>query len=183
MYKIRFVELFMSSINNSFSGIRSEYGRVNKKVVIILPVLLVFIGIFVRWVCGSPIETLSFIGARSIVPASWLMVLFFSIYYILSGLALGFALGLRFCVCGEKKYQGAMWLIISLAVGYAWYPVFFCARLFLVSAIMSAVCLFASICATACFASVSKLSFFLLIACDCWLIYLFLLNMQVFFTV
>ena len=168
-------------MKNPFESVMREYDRANKKTVAVIPVLTVFLGVFTRWVSGSPIPTLHFVGAKNVVPPVWLMVLLFCISYILAGLALGLALGNRRCVFAEKKYQGAMWFIITLALGYCWYPIFVCARLFLVSACMSALCLFCSICATICFASVSKASFFFALAYDCWLLYLFLLNMKVFF--
>ena len=173
----------MSSYKNSapFFSARCEYQHARRTYALILPILLLSLGIFTRWVSGSPLPTLHYIEARSIVPAGWVMVLFFSIYYVAAGFALGVVLGNRFCAFGEKKYQGAMWFVISLALGYVWYPLFFCARLFLVSIIVSVLCLFTSICATICFANVSKLSFFIAIICDAWLIYLVLLNMQIFF--
>lgn len=166
---------------NPFNSVMREYDRANKKTVALVPLLLVFLGIFVRWVSGSPLPTLHFVGARELIPPVWLLVLLFCISYVVAGLGLGLALGNRASPCGDKKYQGAMWFVISLALGYAWYPIFFCARLFLVSAGMSALCLFTAICAAICFASVSKISFFLTIAYNCWLLYLFLLNMKVFF--
>ncbi|MBR3845758.1 MAG: tryptophan-rich sensory protein [Clostridia bacterium] len=157
--------------------------RTDARTVIGIPILLLFLGIFTRWVCGSPLDTLHYVGARPLVPQTWIMVLLFSASYIVAGLSLGLALGCRFCPCGEKKYQGAMWFCISLALGYSWYPLFFCARLFLVSIIVSALCFFASICATVCFASVSKSSFFLALAYDAWLMYLLFLNLQIFFAI
>ena len=177
------MELFMSKrkTKNPFDRVMREYDRLDKKTVFFVPVLLVFLGIFTRWVSGSPISTLHFVGAKDILPPIWLLVLLFCFSYIISGIALGTALGKRACVYSEKKYQGAMWFVICLALGYTWYPIFFCARLFLVSAGMSALCLFSAICSTVCFASVSKISFFLSLIYDCWLLYLFLLNMKVFF--
>lgn len=166
-----------------FESVMRDYERCNKRTVVLTPVLLVLIAMFVRWVSGSPLATLHYVGARNIVPSTWLMVLLFSISYVAAGLSLGVALGNRFCYCGEKKYQGAMWLIICLALGYSWYPLFFCARVFLVTICISFLCLFCSICATLCFVNVSKLSFFLALAYDCWLLYLFFLNMQVFFAI
>ena len=175
----------MSGIRNGRAAhsIRIEYRQINKKTVVLVPLLLLFLAIFTRWVCGSPLYTLHFVGAKEIVPPIWLMVLMFSASYVVAGLSLGVALGNRFCACAEKKYQGAMYFIISLASGYIWYPIFFCARLFLVSAILSAVCLLSSIVATFCFVNVSRLSFFLAIIYDAWLIYLTLLNMQIFFAI
>ena len=183
MYKKYFMEFFMSKkkIKNPFDSVMREYDRANKKMVALMPVLLVFLGIFVRWASGSPIPTLYFVGAKDVIPPIWLLVLLFCISYVIAGLALGTSLGNRSCPYSEKKYQGAMWFVICLAIGYAWYPVFFCARLFLVSAGMSALCLFSAVCATLCFASVSKSSFFLALLYDCWLLYLFLLNMKIFF--
>ena len=177
------MELFMSKkkMKNPFDTVMREYDRANKKIVALIPPLLVFLGVFTRWVSGSPIPTLHFVGAKDTVPPIWLLVLLFCVSYVVAGLALGLALGNRWCAFADKKYQGAMWFIICLALGYAWYPIFVCARLFLVSACMSALCLFCSICATICFASVSKSSFFAALLYDCWLLYLFLLNMKVFF--
>jgi tryptophan-rich sensory protein len=168
---------------NPFESMMRECSRTNKKIVLLVPALLVFIGIFTRWVSGSPISTLHFVGAKDVVPPVWLFVLLFCLSYIVAGFSLGLALGNQICIYGEKKYQGAMWFVISLAIGYTWYPIFVCARLFLVSAGMSALCLFCSICATMCFAGVSKASFFLSLLYDCWLLYLFLLNMKVFFAI
>lgn len=162
-------------------SVRIEYERSNKKVVALVPILLVILGIFTRWVSGSPIPTLHYIGAMELTPPIWLMVLLFCLSYAVAGLALGIALGYRACAHPEKKYQGAMWLCISLALGYAWYPLFFAARVFLVATAVSVLCFFSSLLATLCFASVSKTSFFLLLLYDCWLLYLTFLNMQIFF--
>lgn len=175
----------MSSKNtkNPFNSVMRGFNRANKKTVLLIPLLLLFLSIFTRWISGSPVQTLYFIGARDIVPPVWLMVLLFSLSYIIAGISLGIALGIGNCPCADKKYQGAMWFVICLSMGYAWYPIFFCARLFLVSAIISALCFLSSICATICFSNVSKSSFFLSLVYDCWLLYLFLLNMKVFFTI
>lgn len=164
-------------------AIRCEYYRIDKVYLIAIPLILLFIGILTRWICGSPLATLHYIGAVGTVPPMWVMILLFSAFYFIAGLALGVALGNRFCACGERKYQGAMWFCISLAIGYAWYPVFFCARLFLISLLMCALCLFAGICATVCFAQVSGISLCFSIIYDSWLLYLTFLNMQMFFAI
>lgn len=166
---------------NPFNCIMREYERTNKKIVLSMPILLIFLSVFTRWVSGSPIPTLHFVGAKDAVPPIWLLVLLFCLFYVVAGLALGLALGNRVCPYGAKKYQGAMYFVISLALGYVWYPLFFVARLFLVSTIACTLCFLASICATVCFANVSKSSFFLALTYNCWLLYLFLLNMKVFF--
>ena len=183
MYKTNLWSFFMSKPKIKIKNLMCECERANKKTVILLPLILLFLGIFTRWVSGSPLGTLHYLEAKSLVPPIWVMVLLFSIFYIVAGLGLGIALGNRFSACGEKKYQGAMWFCISLAIGYAWYPLFFCARLFLVSTVASALCLFCAICATVCFASVSKLAFFLSLASDLWLLYLVFLNLQIFFAI
>ena len=162
-------------------SIKCEYYRVDKAHLISIPIILLFLGIFTRWISGSPLSTLHYIGVRGIVPPTWVMILLFSVSYIVAGLSLGFALGNRFCACGERKYQGAMWFCICLAIGYAWYPIFFCARLFLIALLSCALCLFSSICATICFANVSKIPFYFAIIYDGWLTYLTFLNMQIFF--
>lgn len=164
-------------------ALRCEYYRMDKSYLIILPVTLLLLGIFTRWASGSPIATLHYIGVRQIVPPTWLMILLFSIFYLVAGLSLGIALGNRFCSCGEKKYQGAMWFCICLALGYAWYPIFFCARLFLISLIVSLLCLFAGGCASICFSQVSRSALTLSVIYDLWLLYLAFLNLQIFFTV
>ena len=171
----------MYKSRNAIEKIRFECYKTRVEVVLIFPILLLFIAIFVRWVCGSPLSTLHYIGAGDIMPPIWLTVLLFSVSYIVAGLTLGLALGNRFCLYPERKYQGAMWFIIALALGYAWYPLFFCARLFLVSLIVCALCLFASICASICFFAVSRASFVFSVIYDVWLAYLLLLNLKVFF--
>lgn len=171
----------MCAKRNTIEKIRFECSRLNGGSVVAFPVLLLILGIFVRWVSGGPLSTLHYIGARNTVPPIWLMVLLFSLSYIVAGLALGLNLCNRYCVFTEKKYQGAMWFVISLALGYAWYPLFFCSRLFLVSVIDSALCLFASVCASICFSAVSRASFIFSVIYDAWLAYLLLLNMQLLF--
>jgi len=171
----------MNRTRTAFEKIRFECYRVDRTTVIAFPIILLLIAIFVRWVCGGPISTLHFVGAKELIPPIWLMVLLFSVSYIVAGLALGFALGTQFCVRAERKYQGAMWFVLSLALGYAWYPLFFCAKLFLVSIIVCALCLFSSICASICFADVSRPSLVFSLIYNAWLAYLFILNIQVFF--
>lgn len=163
--------------------VRYELYGTDKACVVALPLVLLVTGIFTRWVSGSPIATLHYIGVSELIPPTWLMVLLFGASYIVAGLALGFALGERRGGRGEKKYQGAMWFCLALCLGYAWYPVFFCAKLFLVSAGLSLLCLFCSICASACFAHVSAASLALSAVYTLWLAYLALLNMQIFFAV
>ena len=166
-----------------FINMRYEYECTNKKAVVLMPILLVFLAIFTRWVSGSPLSTLHFVGAKNIIPPIWLMVLLFCVFYTVAGVGFGMAIGKRAAYCEAKKYQGSMWFVIAMSTGYIWYPIFFCARLFLVSAVLCGICLFASICATFCFARVSKISFFLMLIFDSWLIYLTLLNMQIFFAI
>ena len=164
-------------------NIKCECYRVNKAYLIGIPLILILLAAFTRWVSGSPIPTLHYIGAKEIVLPVWLMVLLFCVFYVIAGLELGFSLGNRFCPFTERKYQGAMWFCICIAISLAWYPIFFCARLFLVSLIASALCLFSAICATICFAQVSSISFSLAIVYDAWLLYLLFLNMQIFFAI
>lgn len=173
----------MSKKKTPLEAFRCEYYRTDRRMVIFLPILLLFLGIFVRWVSGSPLSMLHYIRASEIVPPTWLIVLLFSVFYVISGLALGSALGTRFCGHREKKYQGAMWFCISLSLGYAWYPIFFCAGLVSASLIMSFFCFFCSICATVCFSRVSNVSFALSLISSLWLLYLTLLNLRIFFWV
>ena len=173
----------MSKRKTPLEAFRSEYYRTNKSGVVFLAILLLVIAIFVRWVSGSPLQTLHYIGARQLVPSIWLMVLLFSVFYIVSGAALGLSLGTRFCPHAEKKYQGAMWLCISLALGYAWYPIFFSAKLFFISLIVSTACFLCTVFATICFSYVSRLSFFLSLVALLWLLYLTLLNYRIFFSI
>lgn len=163
--------------------VRHELYTTNKTCVVAMPLCLLAVGIFTRWVSGSPLPTLHYIGIGDLIPPTWLMVLFFSGSYIVAGLSLGLVLGNGRGTCGEKKYQGAMWFCLALCLGYVWYPIFFCARLFLVSAMMSVLCLFCSICASVCFAKVSAPSTALAVIYDLWLAYLTLLNAQIFFAV
>lgn len=164
-------------------SLKCEYYRLDKSYLIFIPLILLFLGIFTRWISGSPLSTLHYIGVRNIIPPTWLMILLFSLFYIVAGISLGAALGNRFCLCGELKYQGAMWFCISLAIGYAWYPIFFCSRLFLVSLIASVLCLFSATCATICFARVSAISFAFAVLYEAWLLYLTSLNIQIFFVI
>ena len=160
-----------------------DTGATDKKILIALPALLIFLGIFTRWVSGSPLPTLHYVGALDLTPPVWLLTLLFILFYFATGIALGLILGNRLSLCADRKYQGAMWQVISLALGYAWYPLFFCARLFLVSAIVCAACLFSALCATFCFVRVSKTAFFLSLAADAYLIYLNLLSLRIFFAI
>lgn len=162
---------------------RHECSKTDKRCVIFIPLLLLLLGIFTRWVSGSPIPTLHYIEVRDMIPPIWLFVLLFSLSYVTCGLSLGLLLGNRVTPRGEKKYQGAMWMCIAIFLGYAWYPIFFCARLFLVSALCSLICLFCAICASVCVACVSKMAFWLSALYDAWLVYLALLNMQIFFAI
>lgn len=164
-------------------AIKCEYYRMEKSYLVTIPVIVLVLAILTRWISGSPITTLHYIGIRQIVPPTYLMILLFSFFYVVAGLSLGVALGNRFCSCGERKYQGAMWFCICLSLGYAWYPIFFCARLFLISLFTCLLSLFAGICASICFYRVSSLSFILALIYNAWLAYLAILNIQIFFAV
>ena len=67
------------------------------------------------------------------------------------------------------------------SLGYAWYPIFFCARLIFISLIVSLLCSLCAVFATICFSRVSALSYCAMILYDVWLIYLLILNFQIFF--
>ena len=164
-------------------SVKDDCRRIDKKYILFVPLVLLSVGIFVRWVCGSPVAVIHMLGISSIVPPVWLMVLLSSASYVVGGVALGSALGQYACARNEKKYQGAMWFSIMASLGYAWYPVFFCSNLLFVSALISVLCLFCAVCTTICFAQVSFLSFWTMILYDLWLLYLLLLNFQVFFSV
>lgn len=165
------------------SSVRNDCRRLDKRYILFIPLVLLLVGIFTRWVCGSPVWLVHSLGISDMIPSVWLMVLLSSISYVVGGIALGSALGQRFCSRNEKKYQGAMWFCIMAALGYAWYPIFFCSNLFFISTIVASLCFFCAVCATVCFACVSFLSFWSMILYDIWLLYLLLLNFQVFFSV
>ena len=151
------------------------------KAAFVLPLILIALGTLTRWVSGSPLPTLHYVGARDLLPPIWLIVLLFCISYAVAGLALGLVLGTR-APCGERRYQGAMYFVISLALGYAWYPLFFAARVFLVASAAGVLCLIFSVLASFCFAYVRRTAFFLSLIYDAWLIYLTLLNIKIIFT-
>lgn len=164
-------------------SVRSECRRTNMRYVFFISALLLGLGILTRWICGSPLPIIHMLGIGDILMPTWLFVLLFSASYIVSGAALGTALGERASGRADKKYQGAMWFCIMASLGYVWYPVFFCARLFLIALIISAACVFCAVCATVCFARVSFLSFWSMVLYDVWLVYLLMLNMQIFFMI
>ena len=161
--------------------VKDDCRQLNKKYIFFISLILLFIGIFTRWVSGSPVWLIHTLGISNFIPPVWLMVLLASVSYAVGGIALGSALGNRFCTRNEKKYQGAMWFCIMASLGYVWYPIFFCANLFFISLIVSILCFFCAFCATVCFARVSFLSFWAMILYDAWLFYLLFLNFQIFF--
>ena len=164
-------------------SVRCEFRQINRGCVFLVSAILLTVGIFTRWISGNPTRLVHTLGLSDIIPPIWIMVILFSASYITGGLALGSALGERGVCRPEKKYQGAMWFCIMASLGYAWYPVFFCAELFFGSLVISLLCLFCAICATICFARVSFISFWSMILYDAWLVYLLILNFQIFFMI
>ena len=57
---------------NPFESVMRNSGT-DARTVIGIPILLLFLGIFTRWVCGSPLDTLHYVGARPLVPQTWII--------------------------------------------------------------------------------------------------------------
>ena len=163
--------------------VRGELRRIDRGYVFLVSAILLAAGIFTRWISGNPTRTIHTLGLANVVPPVWIMVILFSASYLTGGLALGSALGEKSVCRPERKYQGAMWFCICASLGYAWYPVFFCAELFFCSLVISILCLFCAVCTTVCFAKVSFISFWSMILYDAWLVYLLILNFQIFFMI
>lgn len=166
-----------------FSELKCDFISVNKCSVLVFSAVLIFIGIFTRWVCGSPVWLIHSLGIGKIVPPVYLMVLLSCTAYFLGGTALASALGGSCFSDMAQRYRGAMWFCIMSSLGYVWYPIFFCANLIFVSAIVSLLCLICAVIATLCFSRVSALSLLCMVFYDVWLLSLMLLNMRIFFTV
>lgn len=167
---------------SAFSSAKNECRRINKKYIFFISLILLFIGFFTRWISGTPVYVIHTLGISALVPSIWIMVILTSLSYIVGGIALGSALGNRSCARIDKKYQGGMWFCIMASLSYVWYPIFFCSNLFFVSLIISLLCFFCALCATVCFAKVSRISFCSMLLYDLWLFYLFILNFKIFFT-
>lgn len=166
-----------------FSDLKCDIVSVNKCSVLTFSSILVFTGIFTRWVSGSPVWIIHSLGIGSIVPPTYIMALLSCLAYFLGGTALASVLGGGCFSDMAQRYRGAMWFCIMASLGYVWYPIFFCANLIFVSMIISALCIFCAVTATLCFSRVSRLAFVCMILYDVWLLALLLLNLRIFFTV
>ncbi len=166
-----------------FSSARYDLATLNRGLVIFLSGVFLAVAMFVRWVSGNPLHFIHSLGISDIVPPVFFLIVMFSLFYILAGIALSLGMSSGACCPSPDKYRGGMYFFIMLFLSYAWYPIFFCANLVLISLAVSILCLLAGILASACFSKVSTLSFLSLTLCNAFLAYLVFLNMRIFFSV
>ncbi|MBR2927125.1 MAG: tryptophan-rich sensory protein [Clostridia bacterium] len=160
-----------------------ELEQSNPIVMLIFGALMLFAGLAVRFVAGTPYRMLLETGIGDFVPPAFLMCVAWSLSFFIIGCAAGFILMYRLGGCDAEKYKGCMFFVLLAVLELLWYPTFFAKGWVFLSILECILILCLAICITGCFYRVSKFAGMLFLLHDIWLIYMLILNFAVFFRI
>jgi tryptophan-rich sensory protein len=136
------------------------------------------VALIVRAAAGSPYRVISYCGLRNIIPPVWVMVVSWTVWYILLGAAIGSVLGCCSCRDDVSRYKGGMLFVLMMALSYVWYPLFFgAAALFSALLVAEAVLLLSVLCALL-FIRVRRWAAWVMLFFSAWMLYMVVLNVM-----
>lgn len=91
--------------------------------------------LLVRLSTGSPYPVLHTVRVDLVLPPTWITGLIWLAGFFAVGCGWGYVLGLRGCSARRQalKFQGGMYIVLSVTLALAWYPLLFGLTSFLIS--------------------------------------------------
>ena len=141
-------------------------------------IIVLFAGILVRLLSGSPIFMLRVCGLWGSIPKIWFFTAMWTMWYIVLGFCFGFILGTKNPGKGLCKYKGSFWFVIMMIFNIVWYPLFFKAgAIFLSLADILIIIFFCLLCAFEYF-KIQKAVGCIMLLHLLWLLWCFILNVK-----
>lgn len=157
--------------------------KTDGKTVIVCTLTVLLAGLLSRFLSGSPLYILRFTGLWHNVPPMWFFGIIWTLWYILLGFCFGFILGSRPIGKDIYKYKGSLWFVIMMVFNIIWYPLFFKAGAFFLALIDAAlIIIFALLTATQ-YCRIHKIVGSFIFLHIIWLIWCFIINLRVFFSI
>jgi len=143
---------------------------------VICSIAFVSIALIIRFLTGSPYKIINYCGLRGVIPPVWVMVVMWLFWYVVLGIAFGEVVESKQTRNEASKYKGGMFFVIMMALGYAWYPLFFgSGALFLGLLICEFVFILSTVC-TVYFACIDRLSSLFMAMFSFWMLWMIGLN-------
>ena len=136
--------------------------------------------IFVRILCGTPYRMMLELGISDLIPPVWLFTLLQGVTFFTAGCAAGFVLGYRPTCFLAEKYKGGMFFVLTAAAELCWYPLLFAGGVVLISMLQALFALALAVLTTVSFFRVSRFAGWIFVLHDIWLLYIFILSLQIF---
>ncbi len=175
MYKKKFGKMTVSAWLNS------EMEQSSTFLMVFGGIVLLTVGLLVRFAVGAPYRMMLELGIGDLVPPVWLMGLLWSVSLFTVGCAGGFVFGYRERGCLTEKYKGCMFFLLLAVLEMLWYPAFFSAGMVFISVLLAVGILCLSVAVTSCFYRVTKFAGMIFLLHDVWLVYMVILNFAVLF--
>ncbi|MBQ8718421.1 MAG: tryptophan-rich sensory protein [Clostridia bacterium] len=137
--------------------------RIDLTAALICGLVVLLAGGMVRGICGGPWGTRGALQLGERLPSVALMTLFWSAWYFILGALFGAVMfDERFCGVVDlrtvAKYRGAAALLCMIVLSFLWYPLFFLAARFALSALLSALLTFLAVVAAVNYVKVSRVA-------------------------
>ena len=136
----------------------------------------------VRLLSGNPYVALRLLNVRCFLPPLWILTIVFGGLFALSGGACGAVIGGK-CVRDVEKYRGGMFFVLMAVFSLMWYPLIFVGFAVFSGMICLAIAVFFGVMCTVNFFCVHKLAAIIIAAYLLWLLYLFIANCSIFFSI
>ncbi len=141
-------------------------------------IIILFAGILVRLLSGSPVIMLRVTGLWGKIPKIWFFTVTWTFWYILLGFSFGFILGTKAPGKSIYKYKGSFWFVIMMIFNIIWYPLFFKAgAMFLALTDILLIIVFCILCGLEYF-KIQKIIGCIMLLHVLWLIWCFILNVK-----
>ena len=157
---------------------RLAWASTNKVAAAVCGGVLLLCGVLVRFICGSPWGSSAALILKEQLPSAFFTSLAFDAWYALLGACFGAVMfsGERskvICLNGVYKYWGALCFLCMILLGFLWYPLFFVAARFALSALLCLAVIGLCVLCGLCFWSVSRIFGSLLLLHALYLLSLF----------
>lgn len=129
-------------MRNPFCGIKSEFRCCPKQPLTVGALLFGIVWLIVLSIVGSPRSFLQLIALRTITFPPWLFLLLMLALFVICGGSIGMVFGNWRRGCELSRYRGAFFFTVAITLCYLWYALFFGARFFLPSLLLSAIVCF-----------------------------------------
>ena len=172
----------MKALRSKLSRTLRRFCATHNTAAMLLGAAIVMLcGTLVRTICGSPYQSSILLIMRPHLPPAWLMSLVWLLWYAVLGATLGFVLTLCSCdlAAQKEKYRGSMLLLLMLFLGFLWYPLFFVAVRWILSALLLVLIIAACLSTAFFYGRCSRAAGWIMLIHAAFLCYMLILNIVI----